>query len=246
MPSAIALRVGCWPTGQTDAQTRRERDDQRDPEPPGAEHDADRDRRGNRHPHPRPARRLQRDEPGDDRRDDRGLRLARRPGAAAGADRDRRRQGVLRRRRRHLVPQRGRVGGDRPALRRAARRRGPARGDRRPAADPLPGDRRAQRAGGRRRLLAGARLRHPHRLRAGLPRLRLRPHRRLPGRRHDLLPAPRRRPQPSAGTAARRPQPGRCGSARGGPGERGRRPGRADRRGPRPRPSSWPRKRRTT
>ena len=67
-----------------------------------------------------PARRLQRDEPGDDRRADRRLRLARRPGAAARADRDRRRQGLLRRRRRHLVPQRGRRRGDRPARRASA------------------------------------------------------------------------------------------------------------------------------
>ena len=63
-----------------------------------------------------------------------------------------------------------------------------------------------QRPGGRRRLLAGARLRHPDRLRVRLLRLRLRPHRRLPGRRHDLLPAPRGRPQPGAGAAARGPQ----------------------------------------
>ena len=103
--------------------------------------------------------------------------------------------------------QQGRRGrGDRPALRGAARRRGAAPGDRRPAPDPLPGDRRGQRPGRRRRLLAGARLRHPDRLRERLLRLRLRPHRRLPGRRHDLLPAPRRRPQPGAGAAARRPQ----------------------------------------
>ncbi len=132
-----------------------------------------------------------------------------------GADRHRRRQGLLRRRRRHLVPQRGRGRRDRPALRRAPRGRGPAPGDRRPAADPLPGDRRGQRPGGRRRLLAGARLRHPDRLRARLLRLRLRPHRRLARRRHDLLPAPRRRPEQGAGTAARGPQPDRRRRARG-------------------------------
>ena len=183
-----------------------ERDDDPDPEPARAEHAEDRDRRRDRHPHPRPARRLQRDEPGDDRRADRRLLLARRPGAAAGADRHRRRQGVLRRRRRQLVQDRGRGPRDRPALAGAARRRGAAPGDRRPAADPLPGDRRGQRAGGRRRLLAGARLRHADRLRGGLLRLRLRPDRRLPGRRHDLLPAAGRRPQPGAGDPPQRPQ----------------------------------------
>ena len=57
-----------------------------------------------------------------------------------------------------------------------------------------------------RRLLAGARLRHPDRRRERLLRLRLRPDRRLSGRRHDLLPAPRRRPEPGAGAAPRRSQ----------------------------------------
>ena len=40
-----------------------------------------------------------------------------------------------------------------------------------------------------------------------LLRLRLRPHRRLARRRHDLLPAARRRPRAGAGAAARGPQP---------------------------------------
>ncbi len=72
--------------------------------------------------------------------------------------------------------------------------------------DPLPGDRRRQRPRRRRRLLAGPRLRHPDRLRDRLLRLRLRPDRGLAGRRHDLLPAARRRPEPSARAAARRPE----------------------------------------
>ena len=179
-----------------------------DPEqqPARAEHPADRDRRRDRHDDPRPPRRLQRDEPGDDRRADRRLRLARRPGAAARADHHRRRQGVLRGRRRQLVPAGGQRRGDRPALRGAPRRRGAAHGDRRPAADPLPGDRRGQRAGRRRRLLAGARLRHPDRLRGRLLRLRLRPHRRFARRRHDLLPAARGRAEPGAGNPAQRPE----------------------------------------
>ena len=55
-------------------------------------------------------------------------------------------------------------------------------------------------------LLAGARLRHPDRLRERLLRLRLRPDRRLARRRHDLLPAARGRAEPGAGAAARGPQ----------------------------------------
>ena len=84
----------------------------RDPQPARAEDAADRDRRRDRHPDPRPPRRLQRDEPGDDRRADGRLRLARRPGAAAGADRHRRRQGLLRRRRRQPGSSDGRRGSD--------------------------------------------------------------------------------------------------------------------------------------
>ena len=106
-------------------------------------------------------------------------------------------------------------------------------------ADPLSGDRRDQRPRGRRRLLAGARLRHPDRLRERLLRLRLRPHRRLAGRRHDLLPAARRRPQPSPGNPPRRPQPDRRRGARGGPRQRGRRARRAGRRAHGPGPRSW-------
>ena len=58
---------------------------------------------------------------------------------------------------------------------------------------PYPGDRRGQRARGGRRLLAGADVRHPDRLRRRLLRLRLRAHRRLARRGHDLLPPPRDR-----------------------------------------------------
>ena len=168
-------------------------------------------------------RRLQRDEPGDDRRDDDRLRLARRPGPAAGADRDRRRQGLLLRRRRQLVQRGSRVGGDRPAsqVRRGAEALHTAIIDLRRI--PYPVIAAVNGPGRGRRLLAGARLRHPHRLRVGLLRLRLRPHRRLAGRRHDLLPAPRGRAEPGAGDPSQRSQH-----------ERRRRTGREDRR-----PRSW-------
>ena len=57
-----------------------------------------------------------------------------------------------------------------------------------------------------RRLLAGAQLRHPDRLRGGGARLRLRAHRRLARRRHDLLPA--------RGSSARRGRSGSCSRTR--------------------------------
>ena len=66
-----------------------------------------------------------------------------------------------------------------------------------------------------------------------LLRLRLRPHRRLAGRRHDLLPAAGGRARPGAGAAARGSQHERRRSARGGPRRRGRGAGGADGRGPR-------------
>ena len=49
-------------------------------------------------------------------------------------------------------------------------------------------------------------LRHPDRLRGRFLRLRLRPHRRLTGRRYDLLPAAGGRPQPGAGDPPGRPE----------------------------------------
>jgi enoyl-CoA hydratase/carnithine racemase len=63
----------------------------------------------------------------------------------------------------------------------------------------LPSDvRRGERSGGRSRVLAGARLRHQNRLRGRFLRLRLRAHRRLPRRGHDLLPTARGRAREGA------------------------------------------------
>ena len=81
------------------------------------------------------------------------------------ARRHRRRPRLLRRRRRHLVPARARRPRRRPRRLGPARRRRPPPGDRRLQADPLSGDRRRQRARRGRRLLAGADVRHPDRLR---------------------------------------------------------------------------------
>ena len=139
-----------------------------------------------------------------------------------GADHHRRGPRVLGRRRRQLVQEGRRRGGLRPSLRRPPRRRGPAPGDHRPAPDPLSRDRGGQRPGGRRRLLPRPGLRHPHRGRLGVLRPGLRAHRRVARRRHDLLPAPRRRPEPGAGDPAHRPEhAGRGGEGRG-PRHRGR------------------------
>ena len=122
------------------------------------------------------------------------LGLARRPGRAAGAGRDRRRPRASR----PAATSNWFQGGlddpeHRPPVRRAPRRRRPAPGDRRLPPHPVSGDRRGQRGRRRGRLLAGADVRHPDRLGRGRVRLRLRADRRLARRGHDLLPAPRGR-----------------------------------------------------
>ena len=175
----------------------------------------DRGRRRDRHADPRPPRLAQRDEPRDDRRARRRRRLARRPGAAAGADRDRQ------------------PGAPSPP---AATSTGSSSGVDDPTSStcprtsaagadvlhqaivdfrriPYPGDRGGQRGRRRRRLLAGADVRHADRLRRGGLRLRLRPDRRLARRRHDLLPAAVVGPAQGGRAAAQRPAADRRGRA---------------------------------
>ena len=126
-------------------------------DPPELEDVRDRDRRPGRHPDAEPARRPQRDEPRADRRAHHRRGLARRPRPDPCSDHHRRRAGLLRRRRRQLV-QAGASSDESVDLPSEVRRGAEvaAPGDRRHPPHPLSGDRRRQRPGRRRRLLAGA------------------------------------------------------------------------------------------
>src|SRR5262249_18360471 len=75
---------------------------------------------------------------------------------------------------------------------------------------------------------AGARLRRAARVEGGLVRLRLRPDRRIAGRRDDLLPSSGRRAEPGDGDPPQRSQPQRRRRPRRANRRRGRRTRRAD------------------
>ena len=177
------------------------------PSPARARDALDRGRRRDRHADARPPRLAQRDEPGDDLRAHRRLRLARRPGAAA-------RPGGHRRRRARVLAPAATSTGSRaasttptstcpPNVRRGAEVLHQAIVDFRRIPYPVIGG--GQRGRRRRRLLAGADVRHPDRLDRRRLRLRLRADRRLARRRHDLLPAPGGRAGEGARAAAQRP-----------------------------------------